>query len=170
MIIEAVYGIVLLVFSSFCFLIWRQLIKVNHSPQVWAIAFAALFFAVAGGGLVVDSCRTDLREREAKIALEHKGHEALHARIKSELMSAEPGDILEVPNLTRMIIMFKRRSDGSISARRVYASTETNTFFVDRLVLEHARVLKLGTPEYATALVEEMEKDFGGLRRDPRVK
>lgn len=161
--VEAMFGIVLLMLAGFFFWVFHVLIKTDRPLEACIIAFVVLFFVLAGCGLVFDSCQTGIREQEAKIALEHKGHEALHAQIKAELINAEPGDILMMPNGERMFVMFRRGSE--ITARHIYASAEGDHFYVDQLVLEHARILKLGTPEYATALVAETEKVFSSLRR-----
>lgn len=161
--VEAMFGVVLLMIAGFFFWVFHVLIRTGRPLGAVIIAFTVLFFVASGSGLIFDSCKTSMREQQAKIAREHKGHEALHARIEAELMTAESGDILMMSNGERMFIMFKRGSE--ITARHIYASAEGDHFYVDQLVLDHVRVLKLGTPEYATALVAETEKVFSSLRR-----
>jgi len=160
------FGIVLLIVARVFVSFWRHFRKTDAgaSPEALIVAFAALSLAVMGIALIVDSFMINIREQEAKIAIEHKGHEVLHARIKSELITAEPGDILEIPNGERMFIMVRRYS-GSIETRNIYASAESRQFYVGQLVLDHARVIKFGTPEHSATLVAEAEKRFSNLRK-----
>jgi hypothetical protein len=155
----SIWALVFAVAAGFCFV--RGLLSMQQRKyrlSVVAFILAILMIAV-GSGIAHNSFEANERIVQAQ----HAGHEALHAQIKADLETAEPGDILETSG-SRMFVMY-RRSPGSIDVRYIYYYAQNSVFYVDQLVLDHARVLKLGTPEYSAALTAEAESQFRNRRK-----
>jgi len=162
--LETILGGVMLVLAGVLFLLYRPIRKIDSLASLVTL-FVVIICVVLGWGLIINSCRSTVRDQEARIAVEHKGHEILHAQLRADLEAAEPGDIIEMSNGERMFIMLHRSWLNLIKTRHIYASAESNSYSIDELVLDHARVFKLGTPEHAAALIAEVEKHFVNLRQ-----